>query len=85
MYLERHLAPRFTAYLRQFPCVLLLGARQVGKSTFLRQTLSGWQQVDLEQPSQAALVAEAPELFLRDHPQQVWFDEAQRLPELFTA
>ncbi|MBI2505316.1 MAG: ATP-binding protein [Candidatus Latescibacteria bacterium] len=85
MYLERHLAPRFAAYLRQFPCVLLLGARQVGKSTFLRQTLSGWQQVDLEQPSQAALVAEAPELFLRDHPQQVWFDEAQRLPELFTA
>ncbi len=85
MYLERHLQTRFTTYLQQFPCVLLLGARQVGKSTFLRRALSGWQQVDLEQPSQAALVAEAPDLFLKDHPQQVWFDEAQRLPELFNA
>jgi len=85
MYIARHLQHRFDAYLRQFPCVLLLGARQVGKSTFLRHTLADWRQVDLEQPGQAALVAEAPDLFLKDHTQRVLFDEAQRVPELFAA
>ena len=43
----RHLHARLLAYLDQFPCVLLLGARQVGKSTFLRHTLSDWHAVDL--------------------------------------
>jgi predicted AAA+ superfamily ATPase len=83
MYLPRHLYNRFQAYLRQFPCVLLLGARQVGKSTFLAHCLPDWRLMDLEDPGQAALVQQAPDLFLKDHPQCVWFDEAQRVPELF--
>jgi predicted AAA+ superfamily ATPase len=64
MYLHRHLEKRFAAYLEQFPCVLLLGARQVGKSTFLRHALSSWQAVDLERPGQAALVEADLDLFL---------------------
>ena len=85
MYLHRHLQSRLLAYLGQFPCVLLLGARQVGKSTFLRHTLSGWRAIDLENPADAALVEQAPDLYLRDHPQRVWFDEAQQAPILFPA
>ena len=84
-YLHRHLATRLAAYIAQFPCVLVLGARQVGKSTFLRHELADWRCVDLEDPPMAALVAEAPDLFLRDRPHQVWFDEAQRVPALFEA
>ncbi|MFT5368177.1 MAG: putative AAA+ superfamily ATPase [Candidatus Latescibacterota bacterium] len=85
MYLSRYLFDRFQAYLGQFPCLLLLGARQVGKSTFLAQALKDWRLVDLEDPGQAALVQQGPDLFLRDHPQNIWFDEAQRVPELFAA
>lgn len=85
MYLQRHLHTRFRAYLDQFPCVLLLGARQVGKSTFLRQTLRDWHAVDLENPADAAVVEQSPDLYLRDHPQRVWFDEAQQVPNLFPA
>lgn len=85
-YLPRHLGSRLAAYLRQFPCVLVLGARQVGKSTFLRHQLGpDWQGVDLEDPPIASLVADAPDLFLRDRPRRVWFDEAQRVPALFDA
>ena len=85
MYLPRHLYDRFQAYLKQFPCVLLLGARQVGKSTFLAHCLPDWRLMDLEDPGQAALVQQAPDLFLMDHPQCVWFDEAQQVPGLFAA
>ena len=85
MYLPRHLYDRFQAYLKQFPCVLLLGARQVGKSTFLAHCLPDWRLMDLDDPGQAALVQQAPDLFLMDHPQCVWFDEAQQAPGLFAA
>ena len=47
--------------------------------------LPGWRRVDLEEISQVELVATAPDLFLRDHPGQVWFDEVQRLPDLLAA
>lgn len=83
-YLRRHLSRPFTAYIRQFPCVLLLGARQVGKSTFLSRELDGWRRVDLERPVEAERVARDAALFVADHPRAVWFDEAQRVPELFT-
>ena len=83
-YVPRHLSSRLHDYLGQFPCVLLLGARQVGKSTFLAQELEGWMRVDLERPVDADRVARDATLFVQDHPEHVWFDEAQRVPQLFT-
>ncbi len=65
--------------------VLLLGARQVGKTTLLAHELGGWARVDLEDAASAARLADDPALFLRDHPDSVWFDEAHRVPELFPA
>lgn len=84
-YIPRHLAPRLQAWLDQFPVVLLLGARQVGKSTFLEHELQGWRKVDLENAAELEIVSSDPTLFLTDNPQGVWFDEAQRCPELFSA
>ncbi len=84
-YVPRHLSNRLDEFLAQFPVVLLQGARQVGKSTLLKNHLSAWQHLDLEQASVTALVARDPELYLRDHPERVWFDEVQRVPELFPA
>jgi hypothetical protein len=84
-YVKRHLATRLQEYLEQFPVVLVLGPRQVGKTTFLTHELGSWTHVDLEDAPTAGLVARDPALFLRDHPEQVWFDEAHRVPELFSA
>ncbi len=84
-YVPRHLSPRLDEFLAQFPIVLVQGARQVGKSTLLKQHLAAWQHLDLEQASTLQLVARDPELYLRDHPERVWFDEVQRVPELFAA
>lgn len=84
-YIQRMLSDRFFAYLRQFPAVLLLGARQVGKSTFLSHVLREWESIDLERPGVAERIQADIGLFLKDHSSKVWFDEAQRVPELFSA
>jgi predicted AAA+ superfamily ATPase len=72
-------------YLEQFPAVSVVGARQVGKTTFLANELDGWTHVDLEDAAMAELVRRDPALFLRDHPDRVWFDEVHRVPGLFPA
>jgi predicted AAA+ superfamily ATPase len=84
-YLPRHLSRKLRVYLAQFSAVLLLGPRQVGKTTLLRHELKGVTAFDLEDAGTAERVAADPALFLRDHPGRLWFDEAHRVPELFPA
>ena len=69
--------------LRRFPVVTVLGPRQCGKTTFIRQALPDWTYLDLERPSQAAPLAADPEVRLQQLGGSVILDEAQRLPELF--
>ena len=84
-YICRHLATHLPVFLAQFPAVVILGARQVGKSTFLAQHLDEWRRLDLEDGATEEWVGSDPRLFLRDHPDHVCFDEAQRIPSLFPA
>ena len=69
--------------LRRFPTVTVLGPRQCGKTTFIRQALPDWTYLDLERPSQAAPLLADPEARLLQLGGSVILDEAQRLPELF--
>jgi hypothetical protein len=84
--IDRELEPKILAALGQFPCVALLGARQVGKTTLARRVAAakpGAVFLDLERPSDAAKLAE-PELFLGPLADRlVVLDEIQRVPELF--
>jgi predicted AAA+ superfamily ATPase len=72
--------------LQQFPAVVLLGPRQVGKTTLaLNEALvhSGSLYMDLELPS-AQRQLDDPEAFLLTHQNRlVILDEVQRLPEIF--
>lgn len=76
---------QFLRLLKTFPAVLVVGPRQCGKSTLTRSALPGWEQLDLERPSDLALLHDDLEGFLAVRPKQVVFDEAQRSPELFSA
>jgi uncharacterized protein len=67
-----------------FPACCCWAQDRFGKSTFLAHELKGWQRVDLERPVDAERVARDVTLFIQDHPERVWFDEAQRVPELPT-
>jgi len=65
--------------------VLLVGPRQCGKSTLARRAVPDWIHVDLERPSDLALVTGDLEGFLGALSGGTSIDEAQRLPELFPA
>ncbi len=81
--LARHAASALSRLLKGFPAVTILGARQCGKTTFIRRALPDWTYLDLERPSDLAPLAEDPEARLNQLGTRVVFDEAQRLPALF--
>jgi hypothetical protein len=81
----RDQASALSRLLRTFPAVLVYGPRQSGKSTLLRAALSGWPLVDLERPSDLALVEADLEGFLAAHGERLAIDEAQRMPAVFPA
>ena len=84
-YVERLCADRLHSLLRSFPAVLLVGPRQCGKSTLARHALPEWTHLDLERPSDLAMLTADLEGFFDTHSRSVAIDEAQRLPEIFAA
>ena len=80
-------SPRLQHLAKQFPAVLILGARQVGKTTLARQTFADYAYQDLEDPGTCGLFAEDPRFQLDTRAQSTGLilDEAQRLPALFDA
>ena len=53
----RFVATRLKHLAQQFPAVLILGARQVGKTTLARQTFADFTYLDLEDPGTYGLFA----------------------------
>lgn len=83
--LSRHAAARLDTLLRHFPCAVLTGVRQCGKTTLLSTLPDPWQRFDMEVSADRQQVLADPDLFLRLHPDFVIIDEAQLVPELFPA
>lgn len=70
----------------QFPAVLILGARQVGKTTLARQSFPEFPYVDLESPALAAQFQDDPAFQLESRTTNgIILDEAQQVPILFNA
>ena len=69
-----------------FPCVLVTGARQVGKSTLLRAMMpEGMRYVSLDDYLEADAARRDPIGFLQQHGEPLCIDEVQYAPELFRA
>jgi predicted AAA+ superfamily ATPase len=71
--------------LKHFPCVAVIGARQVGKTTLLKQVLPDNPFFDLEKRSDFDRISRDPDFFLSQYDQPIVIDEAQILPQLFPA
>jgi predicted AAA+ superfamily ATPase len=83
---RRAAAARLQTLAAQFPAVLILGPRQVGKTTLARATFHGVPYVDLEDPRVRALFHDDPTFQLESRARpSVILDEAQSVPELFAA
>ncbi len=71
---------------RQFPAVLILGARQVGKTTLARQVFPKLPYCDLEEPATRALFTADPRFQLEERERTgLILDEAQAVPAVFSA
>ena len=70
--------------LTKFPILSLTGARQSGKTTLLREQFSDYRYVNLEQANVADLARTDIRSFLSLYDNNVIFDEAQRVPGLFS-
>lgn len=81
--LNRADGPTLQRLLRRWPAVTLLGPRQCGKTTFIRNALPDWTYLDLERPSDAVPLQADIEARLEQLGERVIFDEAQRVPGLF--
>lgn len=84
--LERSMLPLVKRAARAFPCVLLTGARQVGKSTLLQRLLpKGVKYVTLDDYATAAAAKADPAMFLETLGCPACIDEIQYAPELMRA
>jgi hypothetical protein len=71
--------------LKRFPCVAVLGARQVGKTTLLNQIYPRRHRFDLEKQADFDRIQRDPDFFLSQYAEPIIVDEAQTLPSLFPA
>jgi predicted AAA+ superfamily ATPase len=70
---------------KNFPCVAIIGARQTGKTTILKDLLPMAHHFDLERESDFVRIKADPAFFLSQYKDTLVIDEAQLLPALFPA
>lgn len=83
---RRLCAARLRRLARQFPAVLILGPRQVGKTTLARSTFPKARYFDLEEPRNREIFSADPRHALEAYGgRMLLLDEAQAVPALFAA
>ena len=85
-YINRTLEQKILEINEDYSCLLLIGPRQVGKTTMLEHLMEGTnrQKVTLDDTENRRLAKTDPALFLELHPAPVLIDEVQYAPELFS-
>jgi len=80
---KRHLETKINNLLDYFPVVIILGARQCGKTTLAKMLRPDWQYFDLERGRDFEFITRDFEFFIKEHAHSIIIDEAQRFPALF--
>ena len=84
-YIQRELERKFLSMSKAFKAVMVIGARQVGKSTMLKHLATGQDRtyVSMDNARDRELAQADPKLFFQTYKPPVLIDEAQKAPELF--
>jgi len=81
---NRNIKKEMDIYLKKYPILVLNGPRQSGKTTFLRSQFPSYTYINLENLDHRNYALNDPKGFLEEYDKYVIFDEAQRVPELFS-
>ncbi|MBQ9000620.1 MAG: ATP-binding protein [Eggerthellaceae bacterium] len=86
-YIRRTLEEAFLEASSSFKAVMVVGARQVGKSTMLKHLAAdqGRSYATMDDMDDRELARSEPKLFLQMHRPPILIDEIQKAPELFEA
>ena len=83
MYIKRHIEPVVSRIAKRKPVLVLTGARQVGKTTMLREVYHGINYVALNRPLVRESARENPSMFFEINKPPIVVDEIQKAAELF--
>lgn len=81
---KRHIEPRLKEALKNFPVVLIQGPRQCGKTTLARMS-GGYVYRSFDDEDTRRFAETDPVGFVKDLPDRVILDEAQKVPRLFSS
>ncbi len=82
-YIKRDLEDLIPALSEKYPCVLVTGPRQAGKTTLLKRLMNEKRSyVNLEDFEERRVAKKDPVLFLQMHSLPIFIDEIQYAPEL---
>lgn len=84
-YIKRELERKFLHMSSAFKAVMVVGARQVGKSTMLKHLAKDQDRtyVTMDDPQLRSFAQTDPKLFLQTYKPPILIDEVQKAPELF--
>lgn len=83
-YIHRDLEYKLKELMEDYSCILLIGPRQVGKTTILRELMTeGRTIVSLDDLEERNLAQTDPAMFLQMHDLPILIDEVQYAPQLF--
>jgi len=83
MWIERVISQELGQIAAAFPVVVLVGPRQVGKTSVLERTFPDYEYISLDVAANAEMAETRPEDFLRLHPPPLVLDEIQYAPAFF--
>lgn len=87
MYIQRHMERIVTELTQQYPAIMIVGPRQVGKTTMLEHLMAeegrGRKKVTLDDLAERELAKTDPKMFFQLHKPPLLIDEVQYAPELF--
>jgi uncharacterized protein len=83
MWITRRIEQRIRDIARQFPALILTGARQTGKTSMLKKVFPDYSYVSLDVASDGDMAENSPQQFLEKYPPPVVIDEVQYAPGVF--
>lgn len=83
MYIHRSMEPVLLRRVKTSRCVLITGARQVGKSTLLQTLFPDVRYVTFDDKLLLCAATEDPKLFIKNLPRPSIIDEVQYAPDIF--